>query len=103
MKFIYKDLGNRKKGEIIRFVLKGNAANVRIMTSSNFSNYKNGRRHNYYGGHATKSPVEIPIPSDGHWYATVDLGGHQGRVNASISVLPGALPLINNRPLSCLL
>lgn len=70
------------------------------MTSSDFSNYKNGRRHNYHGGHATKSPIDIPIPSDGHWYATVDLGGYQGNVNASISVLPGALPRINNRPLT---
>jgi hypothetical protein len=100
MEFIYKDLGNRTKGEIVRFVLKGNAANVRIMTSSNFSNYKNGRRHQFYGGHATKSPVDIIIPSSGHWYATVDLGGYKGKVNASISVLPGALPSIINKPLS---
>lgn len=100
MKFIYNDLGNRKKGEIVRFTLKGSSANVRIMTASNFNNYKNGRQHKYYGGHAKRSPVDIPIPSNGRWYATVDLGGYQGNVNASISILPGALPSINNKPLS---
>ena len=100
MKYIYKDLGDRRKGEIVQFLLKGNAANVKLMTPSNYSNYKSGKRHQYYGGHATKSPIKIPIPSNGRWYATVDLGGYSGNVNASISVLPGKLPEIRNQSLS---
>ena len=100
MKYIYKDLGNRQKGELVRFVLKGNSANVKVMTTSNFNNYKNGRKHTYYGGHTTKSPITIPVPSSGHWYATVDLGGYAGNVNATISVLPGRAPTIREQQLS---
>ena len=31
LKYIYKDLGNRRKGEIVQFILKGNAANVKVI------------------------------------------------------------------------
>ena len=52
-----------KGGEIVEINLSGKVpANVKLMDSYNFSNYKNGRRHTYYGGHATRSPVRIPRP-----------------------------------------
>lgn len=49
MNFIQYDLGSRKSGEIIEVTLTA-AANVRLMQSSDFNNYKNGRRHSYRGG-----------------------------------------------------
>ncbi len=56
MKFIHTDLGQRKRGEIVEITLT-RGANVRLMDSSNFSNYKNGRRHRYIGGSAKRSPI----------------------------------------------
>ena len=100
MKYQSYDLGNRKKGEIVEVVLSGNSANVKLMNSSNFSNYKNGRKHTYYGGHATKSPIRIPVPNSGHWYVTIDLGGCSGNVKSSVNILPGATPEIRTRSLS---
>ena len=57
MKFIHTDLGNLDKGRIVEIVLKGNAANVQLLDSTNFNNYKNGRRYHYTGGLAKQSPT----------------------------------------------
>lgn len=100
MKFRYYDLGHLNGGEIVEVILSGNAANVRLMDSSNYSNFKNGRRHTYYGGYAKRSPVRIPVPKSGHWYVAIDLGGYTGAVRASVNVLPGALPELRQPPLS---
>jgi hypothetical protein len=100
MRFQYYDLGNLEGGEIVEINLSGNAANVRLMDSSNYSNFKNRRRHYYYGGYARKSPVRIPVPRSGHWYVTIDLGGYAGTIRSSVNVLPGSLPEIRNVPLS---
>jgi hypothetical protein len=51
MNFQKYDLGQLHGGEIVEITLKGNAANVKLMNSSNFSSYKSGRRHTYYGGY----------------------------------------------------
>jgi hypothetical protein len=92
MNFQKYDLGQLHSGEIVEVTLKGNAANVRLMDSSNFSNYKSGRRHTYYGGRVTHSPYKIPVPRSGHWYVTIDLGGYSGKISSSVRVLPGILP-----------
>jgi hypothetical protein len=100
MQYQYYDLGSLKGGEIVQVSLSGNAANVRLMDSSNYSNFKNGRRHNYYGGHVTRSPCRLSVPRASHWYVVVDLGGYSGTVKSSVQVLPGSLPEIKNRPLA---
>jgi len=92
--FLHKDLGNLKRGEVVGVTLSGNAANVLLLNSSNFSNYRNGRRWSGHGGHTTRSPVPLGVPSSGHWHLVVDLGGYPGRIGASVRVLPGALPPI---------
>lgn len=92
MQFQQYDLGQLKGGEIVEITLKGNAANVKLMNSSNFQSYKSGRRHTYYGGYVTRSPHKIPVPSSGRWYVTIDLGGYSGKVSSSVRVLPGILP-----------
>ncbi len=100
MQFIHHDLGQRSKGEIVEITLSGNAANVRLMDSSNLQNFKNGRRHSYHGGLAKKSPVRITIPRSGHWHVTVDMVGLRGRVKSSVRILQGPLPEIREAPLS---
>lgn len=64
------------------------------MDSFNFNAYKNGRRHCYFGGLATKSPVRLAVPHSGHWYVTVDMMGLKGSVRSSVRVEPESLPAI---------
>lgn len=96
MNFSYYDLGHRNKGEIVEVKLTA-AANVRLMDFSNYNNYKNGRRHHYYGGYVKQSPYRIAIPTSGHWYVTIDLGGYSGTVKHNVRVLPGELPTAKQR------
>lgn len=99
MQFIHSDLGQRRSGEIVEVILTS-GANVRLMDSSNFSSYKNGRQHRFVGGLAKRSPVRLSIPSSGHWHVAVDMQGLRGSTRASIRVLPGVLPEIRETPLA---
>ena len=87
MKYQSYELGQLQGGEIVEVTLNGNAANVKLMDSSNFSSYKSNRAHTYYGGHVTLSPHNITVPNSGRWYVTIDLGGFPGKVSSSIRVL----------------
>lgn len=98
MSYLKFDLGSRKRGEVVEITLTS-GANVRLMTSSDFSSYKAGRLHRYIGGLAKRSPVRLQIPNAGHWYVAVDMQGLRGSTNASVRVLPSALPEIHERPL----
>lgn len=100
MQFTKHDLGHREGGEIVEIILKGNAANVRLMDSSDFQSYRSGRRHRYLGGHAKQSPVRLQIPRSGHWYVAVDMGGYKGKVSSSVRMLPGKLRPLVDKPLS---
>ena len=100
MQYQVYDLGQLGGGEVVEVTLKGNSANVKLMNSSNFSNYKSGRQHNYYGGHVTRSPYKVSVPNSGRWYVTIDLGGYSGRVSSSVRVLPGRLPSARQQSLS---
>ncbi|MGC4031489.1 MAG: DUF1883 domain-containing protein [Tepidisphaeraceae bacterium] len=100
MNFQHYDLGYRQAGEIVQVTLSGNAANVRLMDSSNLSSYKSGRRHTFYGGMATKSPVNLQIPRSGNWHVAVDMQGLRGTVRTSIRLLPTALPPLREIPLA---
>lgn len=84
----------------LNVILFGNAANVRLMDSSNYNNYENGRSHRYAGGLVTKSSVVLGVPSSGHWYLTVDMQGLRGNTNASVQVLPSVLSTFQDAPLS---
>lgn len=97
--FIHSDLGHRKKGEIVEVTLSA-AANVRLMDSPNFQNYRNGRKHQYRGGLVKRSPFRIQIPHSGHWHLAVDMQGMRGSVRASTRILPSPLPEAKETPLS---
>ena len=92
MGFTQYDLGQRKGGEIVEITLSGNAANVRLLDSANFSSYRNGRRHQCIGGLARKSPVRLEILRSGQWHVVVDMEGLGGTARSSVKVLQGALP-----------
>lgn len=100
MNFVHHDLGQRRRGEIVQINLSGNAANVRLLDSVNFSSYRAGRQHRYHGGLAKQSPIRLAIPSAGHWHVAVDMQGLRGNVRSSVRVLPGPLPELHEAPLS---
>ena len=100
MQYQYYDLKNLERGQSVLVHLRGTEANVRLLDSTNFNNYKNGWSHHYIGGHAKKSPVKLTATHSGHWYVTIDLGGYAGKVSSSIEVLPPPLPEIKQAPLS---
>ena len=100
MNFTHYDLGNLGKGRIVEIILQGNAANVQLMDSSNFNNYRNGRQYRYIGGLAKKSPVRLQTTHSGHWHVAIDLRGMRGNVRSSVRVLPEALPEIRQLPLN---
>ncbi|MGF9714886.1 DUF1883 domain-containing protein [Paenibacillus sp. JMULE4] len=87
MNFTHYDLGTLNGGATVEVTLSGNAANVLLLDSSNFNNYRNGRQYKYYGGHFTRSPVRINVPHTGHWHVAVDLGGYRGSVKSSVRIL----------------
>lgn len=100
MNFTKYDLGNKQRGDVVEITLQGSAANVRLMNSSNFQSYRNGKRHRYIGGLAKKSPIHLQIPSSGHWYVTVDMQGLRGTTRSSIRMMPSALPEMRQPSLS---
>lgn len=59
MKFTHYDLGYKERGQIVEITLQGSAANVQLLDSSNFNNYRNGRQYKYIGGLAKQSPVRL--------------------------------------------
>lgn len=85
MNFLHNDLGNLSGGEVVEITLSA-AANVKLMDSSNFQNYQAGRRHEYFGGYATRSPTRLSVPRSGHWHVAIDLGGYGGSVRAGVRV-----------------
>ena len=88
MRFNYWNLGHRNQGDIVVVTISGNAANVRLLDSTNFQNYKSGRRHSFHGGLITRSPAEIPIPRSGNWHVEIDMQGLRGQSRASVTVVP---------------
>ena len=90
MRFNYWNLGHCDSGDVVVVTLTGNAANVRLLDSSNFQNYKAGRRHNYHGGLITQSPARIPVPHGGTWYVATDMQGLRGQSRVGVQVIPRA-------------
>jgi hypothetical protein len=72
MNFNYWDLGQQSAGTFVQVTLSGNAANVRLLDSANYSAFKAGRNARGYGGYATRSPVRLQIPNSGQWYVVID-------------------------------
>jgi hypothetical protein len=100
MNYTHYDLGQLNSGQIVEVTLSGSAANVRLMDSTNFSNFKAGRQHRYVGGLIKQSPYRLQVTSSGRWHITVDMNGLRGNVRSSVRVLPGTLPPVRSLPLA---
>ncbi len=77
MKFFYTDVGSRQAGDVVEVTLSS-VANVRLMDTLNFNNYKKGMKHIYTGGLARQSPIRLTVPTVGHWHVAIDINGIQG-------------------------
>lgn len=98
-KFQRYDLGHLERGATVVVTLS-TGANVRLMSATEFSNYRQGRRHRYYGGLASRSPLRLVVPSSGHWVLTIDLVGLRATsVRSSLRIEPPALPQMRTTPL----
>lgn len=87
--FLHRDLGTIGPESIVEVTLT-NAANVLLMDSVNFDNYRSGQAYRYHGGYIRSSPFRVRPPHSGHWHLVVDLGGGPGRVGASVRVVRGS-------------
>lgn len=72
--FLHYNL-NLTSGNVVEVTLD-KQANVRLMDDINFTKYKKGMQHQYYGGYTTKSPARLTAPRSGHWNLVIDLGGY---------------------------
>lgn len=98
VKFIKYHWNRLEKGSTVVVALS-TAANVRLMDSTNFNFYKNGRNHRYTGGLVTKTPFRITVPRTGSWYLTIDLMGLKATsVRHSAAVEPPPLPTAKSAP-----
>jgi len=66
-------------------------ANVVLMDDSEYSNYKAGRSHRYYGGFFTAFPATLAPPPWGYWNVVLDLGGGRANVRHSMRVVSHAI------------
>lgn len=94
MKFSDYDLGQVPRGARFQVTLSGNAANVLLLDSSNFSAFKAGRQYRYHGGLATRSPVPFTIPRSGRWHIVIHMQGLRGSARHSLTRMPDPLPEI---------
>jgi Domain of unknown function (DUF1883) len=90
VEYLHKEL-DLSEGDVVEVNLAGYAANVMLLDSENFQNYQQGRPYHYFGGYARTSPFRIEAPQPGRWHLVVDLGGGDGRVQASVRVISRVL------------
>jgi hypothetical protein len=74
------------EGDIVHVTID-TQANVMLLDDSAYRSYQSGGRFQYYGGHFDVSPINIPVPSTGHWHVVIDLGGYSGRIRHSVSII----------------
>jgi hypothetical protein len=98
MEHLVVDLGQLSRGTVVELHLKGSEANVWLMDSSTYSQYKRDKSVRAIGGHTRRSPVRLATNRSGHWYAVADLGGYPGRIGLNARVLPGPAAPIRQQP-----
>lgn len=62
-------------------------ANVQLMSTSDFNNYRNGRQYRYQGGLVKQSPFRMTVPSSGHWHVAIDNRGLRNPVRGGARVI----------------
>ena len=71
------------RGQSIRVDLD-RQANVMLLDSHNFSNYRHGSDFSYRGGLIKRSPYILTVPNTGHWHVVVEPLDH---VRAAVALI----------------
>jgi hypothetical protein len=87
MKYLHYEV-HLNPGEFVQVSLD-KQANVRLLDDSNYRRYRRGERYRYYGGRATKSPINLRPPRSGRWNVVIDLGGYAGNIRAGVTTILG--------------
>ena len=85
MNFLHQEL-ELGADDVVEVTLD-HAANVQLLDTPNYEQYRQGKPYRYFGGHYQETPVQIAAPRGGRWHVVVDLGGGAGTVRASLRVL----------------
>jgi hypothetical protein len=85
--YSYYDLGELQEGDTVVVGLSGQPANVLLLDRPNLERYRFGFRFSYVGRLYRRSPVELSVPHDGHWYVAMDLGGRPGHTRGAVKVV----------------
>lgn len=85
MSFVKYDLGQLSGGEVATVDVR-ERANVLLMDQPNFIRYQRQQQFNYYGGQALRSPVRLEVPTAGHWFVVLDLGGGSGAIHSNVTL-----------------
>jgi Domain of unknown function (DUF1883) len=89
MRYASYDLGHQPEGSVAVVHLRGSWANVILLDETNFNWYRRGLSFlSAAGGMSARTPIRLAIPSDGHWFVVVDLGGFRGRARGRVEVEP---------------
>jgi hypothetical protein len=83
--FVKYDLGQVGAGASVAVTVTSRA-NVRLLDAHNFARYQRREDFRSIGGGAIRSPVRLKVPSSGHWYVVLDLGGGSGTIKSSVRV-----------------
>jgi hypothetical protein len=83
--YLYKDY-HLDAGDIVHVAID-TQANVIVLDESNYQNYRSGRSFKHLGGFYKTSPINIVVPSTGHWYVVIDLGGGSATIRYSINII----------------
>lgn len=86
MKFMYTDLGPRQLGEVVEVTLTA-VANVRLMDTLNFTNYKNGMKHIYTGGVVRSRTSTVPLKSPPATNSLNPVRGDENSVDSTFTKL----------------
>jgi hypothetical protein len=85
MQFIHKR-HYLKRGDVV-VVNCSHQCNVKLTDDYNFHRFEIGRSHNYYGGHFRILPARIPVPDEGYWNVTIDIGDGTATIRHSIEIV----------------
>lgn len=70
MRYIWEDLESLEIGDKVVYDIEdGHNVHVMIMTYDNYTNFRYGQHHQYFGGVATDNKVSINVPFKSNWVA----------------------------------
>jgi hypothetical protein len=69
-----------RQGDVV-LVESNQKCNVRLADDQNYSKFKRGQQHQYYGSFYHVLPARIVVPSSGYWNVILELGGKRPDVN----------------------